>query len=144
MQITCTSLQTENHTNTSSLNYSQAGCSSWRPTNNQVTEGRRHWVVTEPGNKSVNSIITKQQQYLLNVNHTNTRRDKQMYWSFDKTYYGHVGHCWLIMNMTEKFSHAELSLLQYPCLQCMHRFFPYVEFSQSLDRLCALHILLWR
>jgi len=32
MQTIRTSLQTDNHTNTSSLNW-QAGCSSWRPTN---------------------------------------------------------------------------------------------------------------
>jgi len=33
MQITCTLLQTDNHTSTSSLNFLQAGCSSWCPTN---------------------------------------------------------------------------------------------------------------
>jgi len=33
MQTICTSLQTDNHTNTSSLTYLQAGCSSWCPTN---------------------------------------------------------------------------------------------------------------
>jgi len=33
MQIICTSLQTDNHTNTSSLNFLQAICSSWCPTN---------------------------------------------------------------------------------------------------------------
>jgi len=33
MQTICTSLQTDNDTNNPSLNYSQAGCSSWRPTN---------------------------------------------------------------------------------------------------------------
>jgi len=33
MQTVCTSLQTDNHINTSSLNFLQAGCSSWRPTN---------------------------------------------------------------------------------------------------------------
>jgi len=33
MQIICTSLQTHNHTSTSSLNFLQVGCSSWRPTN---------------------------------------------------------------------------------------------------------------
>jgi len=34
MQIICTSLQTDNHTNISSVNFIlQAGCSSWRPTN---------------------------------------------------------------------------------------------------------------
>jgi len=32
MQIICTSLQTDNHASTSSLNFLQAGCSSWRPT----------------------------------------------------------------------------------------------------------------
>jgi len=32
VQTICTSLQTDNHTNTSSLNFLQAGCSSWRPT----------------------------------------------------------------------------------------------------------------
>jgi len=32
MQITCTSLQTDNDTSTSTLNVLQAGCSSWRPT----------------------------------------------------------------------------------------------------------------
>ena len=30
---TCTLLQTDNYTNTSSLDYLQAGCSSWRPSN---------------------------------------------------------------------------------------------------------------
>jgi len=29
----CTSLQIDNHTNTSSLNFLQAGCSSWHPNN---------------------------------------------------------------------------------------------------------------
>jgi len=33
MQTICTSLQTDNHTNTSSLNSLQAGCFSWCPTN---------------------------------------------------------------------------------------------------------------
>jgi len=33
MQTICTSLQTDNHTNTSSLIFLQAGCSSCRPTN---------------------------------------------------------------------------------------------------------------
>jgi len=33
MQAICTSLQTDSHTNTSSLEFLQAGCSSWRPTN---------------------------------------------------------------------------------------------------------------
>ena len=33
MQTICTSLQTSNHTNTSSVNFLQAGCSFWRPTN---------------------------------------------------------------------------------------------------------------
>jgi len=34
MQTICTLLQTDNTTNISSLNFLQAGCSSWRPTNN--------------------------------------------------------------------------------------------------------------
>jgi len=33
MQTVCTSLQTDNHNNTSSVNLLQARCSSWRPTN---------------------------------------------------------------------------------------------------------------
>jgi len=33
MQTICTSLQTDSHASTSSLNLSQAGCSSRRPTN---------------------------------------------------------------------------------------------------------------
>jgi len=33
MQIICNELQTGNHASTSSLNYLQAGCSFWRPTN---------------------------------------------------------------------------------------------------------------
>jgi len=33
MQMTCTSLQENNHDSTSSLNYLQAMCSSWCPTN---------------------------------------------------------------------------------------------------------------
>jgi len=33
MQIICTSLQTDNHVSTSSLNFLQAGCPSYRPTN---------------------------------------------------------------------------------------------------------------
>jgi len=33
MQIICTSLQTENHASTSTLNFLQAGCPSCRPTN---------------------------------------------------------------------------------------------------------------
>jgi len=40
MQTICTSLQTDNHTNTSLLNFLQAGCSSWRSTNSvKSTEG---------------------------------------------------------------------------------------------------------
>jgi len=34
MQIICTLPQTDNHASTSSLHFLQAGCSSWRPTNN--------------------------------------------------------------------------------------------------------------
>jgi len=37
MQTTRTSLQTDNHTNTSSLNFLQAGCSSCRLTNSDKT-----------------------------------------------------------------------------------------------------------
>jgi len=33
MQTICTSLQTDNHTNTLPLRFLQTGCSSWRPTN---------------------------------------------------------------------------------------------------------------
>jgi len=33
MPIICTSLQTDNHASTLSLNFLKAGCSSWRPTN---------------------------------------------------------------------------------------------------------------
>jgi len=33
MQIICTSLQTDNHASTPSLNFLWAGCSSWRPIN---------------------------------------------------------------------------------------------------------------
>ena len=33
MQIICTTLQTDNHASTPSLNFLRAGCSSWRPTN---------------------------------------------------------------------------------------------------------------
>jgi len=33
MQTICTSLQTDNHNNISSLNFLQVGCSSGRPTN---------------------------------------------------------------------------------------------------------------
>jgi len=32
MKIICTSLRTDNHAITSSLNFLQAGCSSWGPT----------------------------------------------------------------------------------------------------------------
>jgi len=43
MQIICTSLQTDNHAITSSLNFLQARCSSWRPTNSvkASNEGNR-------------------------------------------------------------------------------------------------------
>jgi len=34
MQISCTSLQTANHASSSSLNFLQAGCSSWHPATN--------------------------------------------------------------------------------------------------------------
>jgi len=40
MQITCTSLQTDNHANTSTLNFVQAACSSWRPTKALKATGR--------------------------------------------------------------------------------------------------------
>jgi len=33
MQIICTTLKTDNHASTPSLNFLWAGCSSWRPTN---------------------------------------------------------------------------------------------------------------
>jgi len=33
MQVICTSLQTDNHGSMSSLNFLQAGCYSWCPTN---------------------------------------------------------------------------------------------------------------
>jgi len=33
LQIICTSLQTDNHTSTSSCNFLQAGCSFWCPAN---------------------------------------------------------------------------------------------------------------
>jgi len=33
MQIICTSFQRDNHASTSPLNFLQARCSSWRPTN---------------------------------------------------------------------------------------------------------------
>ena len=33
VQTICTSLQADNHANTSSLNFLQTGCTSWRPTN---------------------------------------------------------------------------------------------------------------
>jgi len=33
MQVNCTSLQTDNHVNTSPLNFFQAGCTSWQPAN---------------------------------------------------------------------------------------------------------------
>jgi len=36
VQTVCTSVQTDNHTNNSSLNFLQAGCSSWRPTNSVI------------------------------------------------------------------------------------------------------------
>ena len=41
MQTTCISLQTDNHTNTSSVTqFLQAGCSSWRPTNSVKAHSR--------------------------------------------------------------------------------------------------------
>jgi len=42
MQINCTSVQTDNHAGTSSLNLLQPWCSSWRPSNCQSTEGKNH------------------------------------------------------------------------------------------------------
>jgi len=45
MQIICTSLQTDNHTNTSSLNL-QAGCSSWRQ-NNSVKAPKAKYKATK-------------------------------------------------------------------------------------------------
>jgi len=33
MQIICTSIRTDSHARTSPLNFLQAGCTSWRPTN---------------------------------------------------------------------------------------------------------------
>jgi len=41
MQIICTLLQTNNHTSTSWLNFLQARCSSWRPTNKPKMS--KHW-----------------------------------------------------------------------------------------------------
>jgi len=38
MQIICTSLETDNHASTSSVNFLQAGCFSWHPTNSVSTE----------------------------------------------------------------------------------------------------------
>jgi len=37
MQTICTSLHTDNHVSTSSVNFIQAGCCSWRPTNGVKT-----------------------------------------------------------------------------------------------------------
>ena len=42
VQTICTSLQTDNHTNTSSLNVLQAGCSSWCPTNDVKAHAHTH------------------------------------------------------------------------------------------------------
>ena len=46
MQTICTSVQADNHTNTPSTQFLQAGCSSWRPTNSvkALKAHWRHWV----------------------------------------------------------------------------------------------------
>jgi len=44
MQTICILLQTDNHTNTSSLNFLQAGCSSWCPTNSVKALKACSWV----------------------------------------------------------------------------------------------------
>jgi len=44
MQITCTSLQTDNHASTSSLNFLQAGCFSWCPANS-VKALKVRWMI---------------------------------------------------------------------------------------------------
>ena len=52
MQIICTLLQTDNHASTLSLNFLQARCSSWCPTNSvkalNVTNHHYHQAVTRP------------------------------------------------------------------------------------------------
>jgi len=46
MQIICTTLQTYNHASTPSLNFLQAGCSSWCPTNSvKALKWQMHWQV---------------------------------------------------------------------------------------------------
>jgi len=59
MRTICTSLQTDNHTNTSSLNFLQAGCSSWRPTSILRTVSK-HWrpVLTSALYKSLTYLLT--------------------------------------------------------------------------------------
>jgi len=43
MHIICTLLQTNNHASTSSVNFLQAGCSFWRPTNSvKALKAKRH------------------------------------------------------------------------------------------------------
>jgi len=50
MQIICTTLQTDNHASTPPLNFLQAGCSSWRPTNSvkalKAVEYHMSWLIT--------------------------------------------------------------------------------------------------
>jgi len=61
MQITCTSLQTDNHASTSPLSFLQAGCHSSRPTNS-VTELKAH---TE--HLLVKSFVNTKVQWLSNI-----------------------------------------------------------------------------
>ena len=50
MQRICTSLQTDNNTNTSSLSFLQAGCSSWHPTNSlKALKANCKWKKREKG-----------------------------------------------------------------------------------------------
>ena len=44
MQTMCTSLQRDNHDNTSSLNFLQVGCSSWCPTNSVKALKAQPWL----------------------------------------------------------------------------------------------------
>ena len=47
-QTICTSLQTDNHASTSSLNFLQAGCSSWCPTyRGWHQKGKPFWILLE-------------------------------------------------------------------------------------------------
>jgi len=66
MQIICILFQTDNHASTSSLNFLQAGCSSWRPANS--VKGLKVIKRTEISQRNPSSPFCSQRQLMSREN----------------------------------------------------------------------------